>query len=158
MAKTALAILKEEQVDLVLSDWMMPELDGPGLCEAIKKDENLRAIHFIMMTALDQPSQIAEGLTRGADDFLPKSASDQEILARVGAGLRARQLFLDLKASYSVISEKQSQLEHEITFSFGIRGVVVTCARRGGARNTVVLGISSILSAGWRFISSRTMG
>jgi sigma-B regulation protein RsbU (phosphoserine phosphatase) len=112
--REALAILEREKVDLVLSDWMMPELDGPGLCEAIKKDERLKSIHFILMTALDQPAQIAEGLSRGADDFLPKSASDQEILARVGAGLRARQLFLDLEDSYRLISEKQAQLDIEL--------------------------------------------
>ncbi len=112
--KEALAIIEQEKVDLVLSDWMMPELDGPGLCEAMKQDDRYRSIHFILMTALDQPSQIAEGLTRGADDFLPKSASDQEILARVSAGLRARQLFLDLEESYHLITEKQTQLDNEL--------------------------------------------
>ena len=112
--REALAILEREKVDLVLSDWMMPDLDGPGLCEAIKKDDRLKSIHFILMTALDQPAQIAEGLSRGADDFLPKSASDQEILARVGAGLRARQLFLDLEDSYRLITEKQAQLDIEL--------------------------------------------
>ncbi len=112
--KEALAILEQKKVDLVLSDWMMPELDGPGLCEVMKQDDRFRSIHFILMTALDQPSQIAEGLTRGADDFLPKSASDQEILARVGAGLRARQLFLDLEEAYHVITEKQTQLDNEL--------------------------------------------
>ena len=95
--REALDVLEREKVDLVLSDWMMPELDGPGLCKAIKQDERFRSIHFILMTALDQPAQIAEGVTRGADDALPKAASDQEILDRVLAGLRARQLFLDLE-------------------------------------------------------------
>ena len=112
--REALDILQREKVDLVLSDWMMPELDGPGLCKAIKQDDRFRSIHFILMTALDQPAQIAEGLSRGADDFLPKSASDQEILARVGAGLRARQLRLDLEESYRVITEKQAQLDAEL--------------------------------------------
>ena len=112
--REAFDILQREKVDLVLSDWLMPELDGPGLCKAIKQDERFRSIHFIFMTALDQPAQIAEGLTRGADGFLPKSASDQEILARVVAGLRARQLLLDLEESYRVIREKQSQLDAEL--------------------------------------------
>ncbi|MFA9562670.1 MAG: PP2C family protein-serine/threonine phosphatase [Nitrospirota bacterium] len=112
--REALEILQREKVDLVLSDWMMPELDGPGLCKAIKQDQRFRSIHFILMTALDQPAQIAEGLTRGADDFLPKSASDQEVLARVRAGLRARQLLLDLEESYRVITEKQAQLDAEL--------------------------------------------
>ncbi len=117
--KEALAILEREKVDLIIADWMMPELDGPGLCETIKKDNRYRAIHCILMTALDQPAQIAEGLTRGADDFLTKSASDQEILARVSAGLRSRQLLLDLEESYHVIEEKQTQLENELHAASG---------------------------------------
>ncbi len=112
--REALEILERETVDLVMSDWMMPELDGPGLCEAIKQDKRWRSVHFILMTALDQPAQIAEGLSRGADDFLPKFASQQEILARVGAGLRARQLRLDLEESYRVITEKQAELDAEL--------------------------------------------
>ncbi len=112
--KEALRALEEHSVDLVLSDWMMPELDGPGLCGAMKRDEQLRSIPFILMTALDQPSQIAEGLSRGADDFLPKSASDQEILARVNAGLRARKLFLELKKTNELLSQKQEQLDEEL--------------------------------------------
>lgn len=110
----ALEILRRESVDLVLSDWMMPKLDGPALCEILKRDEHLRNIHFILMTALDTPAQIAEGLRRGADDFLPKSASDQEISARVGTGLRARQLLLDLGESNRLLSQKQAQLESEL--------------------------------------------
>lgn len=112
--KEALGIIQQENVDLVLSDWMMPELDGPGLCEAIKGNGELRSIHFIFMTALDQPAQIAEGLSRGADDFLPKSASDQELLARVAAGLRSRQLVLDLEESYRVITDKQAQIDNDL--------------------------------------------
>ena len=110
----ALAILRRESVDLVISDWMMPRLDGAALCEILKRDDHLRNIHFILMTALDTPAQIAEGLRRGADDFLPKSASDQEISARVGAGLRARRLLLDLEESNRLLSQKQAQLESEL--------------------------------------------
>lgn len=112
--REAFEVVQRERVDLVLSDWMMPELDGPGLCEAIKQDERFRSISCILMTALDKPAQIAEGLARGADDFLPKSASDQEFLARVSAGLRARQLLLDLEESYRLIEQKQAELDAEL--------------------------------------------
>ncbi len=117
--KEALEILGREQVDLVLSDWMMPELDGLGLCEMMKRDDHLRSIHFILMTALDQPQQIAEGLSRGADDFLPKSASDEELHARIEAGLRTRQLLLDLKESNRLISQKQAEMDAEIQSAAG---------------------------------------
>lgn len=112
--REALAILERESVDLVLSDWIMPDLDGPGLCEAMKHQERYRTIHFILMTALDHPAQIAEGLRRGADDFLAKTASDQEIISRVSAGLRARQLMLDLAESNRLLFKKQAELDAEL--------------------------------------------
>lgn len=112
--KEALAILERETVDLILSDWIMPGLDGPDLCEAMKGDERYRTIHFILMTGFDQPEKIEEGLRRGADDFLRKSASDQEIIARVSAGLRTRQLMLDLAESNRLLLKKQAELDSEL--------------------------------------------
>ncbi|MEO8327730.1 MAG: SpoIIE family protein phosphatase [Nitrospirota bacterium] len=121
----ALAMLGQEPVDLILSDWVMPGLDGPGLCEAIKQDERYRTIHFILMTALDHPTQIAEGLSRGADNFLSKTASGYEIVARVRAGLRARKLMLDLEKSNRLLSQKQAELHSELrSASTFVRGLL----------------------------------
>ncbi len=121
----ALAMLDQESVDLILSDWVMPALDGPGLCEAIKRDERYRTIHFILMTALDHPTQIAEGLSRGADDFLSKTASGHEIVARVCAGLRVRQLMLDVEKSNRLLSQKQMELHFELnSASAFVRGLL----------------------------------
>ena len=110
----ALDILRREPVDLVVSDWMMPKLDGPGLCEIMKADDALRNIHFVLMTALDKPAQIAEGLSRGADDFLPKTASEQEVAARINAGLRTRHLLLELETSNRLLTAKQAELDAEL--------------------------------------------
>jgi len=112
--KQALDMLEEQGVDLIISDWMMPEMDGPTFCEAVKAHEKFRSIPIILMTALDQPAQIAEGLQRGADDFLTKAASDQEVTARVNAGLRTGRLIGDLENSYTVIAEKQREMEAEV--------------------------------------------
>ncbi|MDT7041899.1 PP2C family protein-serine/threonine phosphatase [Candidatus Nitronereus thalassa] len=112
--KQAMAILEEHGADLIISDWMMPEMDGPTLCEAVKAHEKLRSTPIILMTALDQPAQIAEGLQRGADDFLTKSASDQEVTARVNAGLRTQRLIDNLERSYEVIAQKQSEMDAEL--------------------------------------------
>ena len=112
--REALEILRAEMVDLVISDWMMPGMDGLALCEAVKSDDDLRSTYIILMTALDQPAQIAEGLTRGADDFMTKSASEQEIGARVNAGLRTCQLIKELAYSNEVILRQQQALDAEL--------------------------------------------
>ena len=112
--RQALEMLRQGAVDLVISDWMMPEMDGPTLCEIVKADEELRSTPIILMTALDQPAQIAEGLSRGADDFLTKSASDQEITARVNAELRTCRLIHELANSFAIISQKQAELDAEL--------------------------------------------
>ncbi len=73
------------------------------------------------MTAHDRPEQIAEGLSRGADDFLSKAASKQEVLARVQASLRSSALVReiehtrdDLDRSHRLLSAKQAELESEL--------------------------------------------
>ena len=83
--KEALEILERESVDLIVSDWMMPEIDGLELCKAVKGNTRFQSIQFILMTALVRPEQLAEGLNCGADDFLQKSSSEQEILAEGGS-------------------------------------------------------------------------
>ncbi len=92
-----LDLLRREHPDLTIMDWMMPELDGPTVCEAVRNDPHLQTSQIILMTSHDEPDQIAEGLARGADDFLSKAASKQEMMARVQSGLRAAALIRNME-------------------------------------------------------------
>ena len=116
-----LVATRTHRPDLIILDWMMPGLDGPSVCEAIRADAELKSSHVVLMTAHDRPDQIAEGLSRGADDFLSKAASKQEVLARVQASLRSSALVReiertrdDLDASHRLLSAKQEELEREL--------------------------------------------
>lgn len=116
-----LAAIRRHKPDLIILDWMMPGLDGPTLCEAIRADADLKSSQVVLMTANDRPEQIAEGLSRGADDFMSKAASKQEIMARVQANLRARALVReieqtrdDLDRSHRALTAKQAELEREL--------------------------------------------
>lgn len=116
-----LAATRRHRPDLIILDWMMPGLDGPSVCEAIRADTELKSSQVVLMTAHDRPDQIAEGLSRGADDFLSKAASKQEVLARVQASLRASALVReiertrdDLDRSHRLLSAKQEELENEL--------------------------------------------
>jgi sigma-B regulation protein RsbU (phosphoserine phosphatase) len=114
----ALDVARRERPDLSIVDWMMPEMDGPTFCETVRRDPLLKSSQLLLMTAHDQPAQIAEGLARGADDFLSKSASKQEIVARVLAGLRASRLVRELETTgneleSSLLLLKKQQAETE---------------------------------------------
>lgn len=112
--KAGLEALRRERPNLTILDWMMPELDGPSFCEQVRHDPELQTSQILMMTSHDQPEQIAEGLARGADDFLSKAASKYEISARVQAGMRAATLVRRLKDASEEIRQKQEALEREL--------------------------------------------
>lgn len=112
--KAGLALLRRERPDLTILDWMMPELDGPSFCEEVRRDPEILSSQILMMTGCDQPEQIAEGLARGADDFLSKTASKHEITARVQAGIRAAALIRRLEQATEQIRRKQEALDREL--------------------------------------------
>ncbi|NJN69737.1 MAG: response regulator [Nitrospira sp.] len=112
--KSGLSALRRERPDLTILDWVMPEIDGPSFCEQVRQDHELRTSQILMMTSNDQPEQIAEGLARGADDFLSKAASKYEIMARVQSGMRAASLIRRLEDVTEEIRRKQATLEREL--------------------------------------------
>jgi PAS domain S-box-containing protein len=88
----ALETLRARKPDLVLSDVMMPVLDGFGLLAAIRADPGLRDLPVILLSARAGEEARAEGLDAGADDYLTKPFAARELLARVGANLSLAQV------------------------------------------------------------------
>jgi diguanylate cyclase (GGDEF)-like protein len=87
---SGLAQARQEKPELIICDWMMPGMDGPQVCQAVKGDNGLRNTFFIFLTALEK-SYIGEGIARGADDFITKPIDPVEVGAKVKAGLRLSQ-------------------------------------------------------------------
>ena len=85
--QAALAAVRAAAPDLVLSDVMMPRLDGFGLLRALRADADLRDIPVILLSARAGEEASVEGLDAGADDYLVKPFSARELLARVGANI-----------------------------------------------------------------------
>ena len=81
--KVALAQLALHQPALVISDVVMPELDGYGLCKAIKSDEALKHIPVMLVTTLSDPNDVIRGLECGADNFIRKPYEEKYLLSRI---------------------------------------------------------------------------
>jgi len=69
---TALEILKKEKVDLIISDWNMPKMPGIELLKAVRSDENLKDIKFIMVTAEAQKESVIEAIKYGVNQYVVK--------------------------------------------------------------------------------------
>src|SRR5262249_3760217 len=76
---------------LLIVDWMMPRLDGLELCRRVRRSVPGPA-YIILLTARDDPKDIIVGLEEGADEYLTKPVSDDELRARINAGRRILQL------------------------------------------------------------------
>ena len=79
---------KEFQPDLILLDWMLPNISGIDLLKKIRSDETLEQIPVIMLTAKNMEEDKLEGLEDGADDYITKPFSVREVLARITSVLR----------------------------------------------------------------------
>ena len=74
--------------DLILLDWMLPDVSGLELARALRRDPNTRDIPIIMLTARSDEEDKIKGLDSGADDYITKPFSSRELIARVHAVLR----------------------------------------------------------------------
>ncbi len=80
--------LKKFQPDLLLLDWMLPDLSGIEICKNIRKDNSLKHLPIIMLTAKGEVEDKIKGLDSGVDDYLTKPFSFNELMARIKAVIR----------------------------------------------------------------------
>ena len=85
-----LLLFKENDIDLVLLDWMLPNISGLEVCRQMKRSGNSKDCHLIMLTARGEEEDKIRGLDMGADDYIVKPYSIKELLARVRSGIRIR--------------------------------------------------------------------
>lgn len=83
-----LARARETPYDIVVSDWVMPGLDGLAFCDAVRRLKGDPYTYFVLLTSKTGKEDIARGLEMGADDFLSKPVSPTEFRARINAGIR----------------------------------------------------------------------
>jgi diguanylate cyclase (GGDEF)-like protein len=96
----ALDVLNQQDISLVITDWEMPNLDGPSLCRAIRSAKNARYTYIIMLAGREEVQSVVRGLQSGADDYLAKPCVEPELLARLNTGMRLLELESSLRRSY----------------------------------------------------------
>jgi DNA-binding response OmpR family regulator len=89
----ALELARREHPDIVLLDWMLPEVDGLDVCRILKAGEETKSIPIIMLTVKSDETDKVLGLEMGADDYVTKPFSHRELLARIRAILRRGEIF-----------------------------------------------------------------
>ncbi len=108
--KDALDVCNSWPPDLVLSDWVMPGMDGLAFCEAFKKMPREGYGYFILLTSKSEKGDVAKGLEGGADDFLSKPVNSIELRARLAAGERIIQMQRTLISQAKVMSDTLNEL------------------------------------------------
>jgi len=91
-AGSAKQVLEQDQVNFVISDWMMPDMDGPAFVRWIRAAPLTGYVYVMLLTSRESPDDIQAGLNAGADDYIKKPFNVQELLARVAVGERILRL------------------------------------------------------------------
>ena len=92
-------LLQQEAISIVITDWMMPTLDGPGLIRRIREGNLPGYTYIVLLTSKDDLVNVVAGLDAGADDYLTKPCDANELRARIAIGSRIVNLELRLRAA-----------------------------------------------------------
>jgi len=150
-----LALAREKHPHLIISDWMMPKMDGVEFCKQVKGDQELKYTYFILLTARDTAEDKIASMEHGADDFMTKPFNDKELLARIKVGLRITALQQELSRFQheKAITELAVTIGHEINNPLGIMMLTLQVMKKkiGTPREAeLVADIESIMHNGNR--------
>jgi DNA-binding response OmpR family regulator len=143
--------------DLIILDIMLPILSGYDACSLLKKDEKTKRIPIIFLSAKNSVTDITQGLTTGADDYIPKPFDFKELLARIRARLRK-----NAEAAAQPIQVGDLRIDpsnREVSFAGKKAQLTLTefdILRCLAARAGVVVSREEILKEVWRDDSQKT--
>lgn len=120
--KEALEHLQSADEPMIgILDWMMPELDGPQVCQVLKEKGRSNLLYLILLTSKGERDDIVKGLEAGADDYMTKPFDLQELRARIQVGVRV--LMLQQK-----LEDRVQQLELALTEVKQLQGLLPICS------------------------------
>jgi len=95
--RSSLAVAMSVRPQIIISDWIMPGLDGVSFCKALRQTEEGQQMYFIILSALEQDDQLVEAFESGVDDYLTKPFTARVLAARLRAGQRVIRLQEDAR-------------------------------------------------------------
>lgn len=107
----ALRLCRDQPPDLVMSDWMMPGLNGLEFCRKFRDLQQESYGYFILLTSKSDKDEVALGLDAGADDFLTKPVNAAELRARISAGARILRMQRELTEKNRLIKSTLDELQ-----------------------------------------------
>jgi diguanylate cyclase (GGDEF)-like protein len=129
---------------LALLDWIMPELDGPGVCREVRKHRDQSYVYMILLTSKESKEDVVAGLDSGADDYLIKPFNADELRARLRTGERILHLEDRLVEARE---QMRFRATHDHLTSLWNRGVIMdllgrelTRSQREGVSTAIILG------------------
>jgi diguanylate cyclase (GGDEF)-like protein len=105
--------VQQDDIRLVVSDWMMPRMDGLDLCRRIRSRSQRGYIYIFLLTAKQQREDRIEGLRAGADDFLVKPLDRSELMARIHVALRILAMQEELQSRSRQLEEAHAELKQK---------------------------------------------
>jgi len=120
-------LCRTEGPKLALLDWVMPELDGPGVCREVRKRKEQSYVYMLLLTSKESKEDVVAGLESGADDYLTKPFDPEELKARLRTGIR----ILDLEDRLIEARENMRfQATHDALTTLWNRSVVMELLER----------------------------
>jgi diguanylate cyclase (GGDEF)-like protein len=117
-AQNALETMRTRQADVLLADWMMPDMDGIQLTEQVRflDEEHNHYTYILLLTAKDGIQSLTHAFDQGVDDFLKKSQDSNELIARIHAASRVATLQNTLLETTERLTEMNHHLEKRNSF------------------------------------------
>ena len=106
----ACKLIENHDIDIVLTDWMMPGMNGLDLVQWIRRQKSERYLYTILLTSRDRESDLIEGLSSGADDFLNKPVNANVLHARLKVAERIQRIQQDLLTQQRMLMESRDFL------------------------------------------------
>ena len=138
--ESAIAAARAIHPDLILTDVMMPKLDGFGVLDAIRKDKDLSETSVILISARTGEEAKLEGLSSGADDYLTKPFSARELMARVESNLKlaqsrreSRRLLEEEARTLELLNQVGTAIASELNLEAAVQAVTDAATKLSGA-------------------------